>query len=53
MIRNGEGWYYLPVTKLSALIRGITSKHVGGFSNLNCLHLFRTKSEPESHKQIM
>ena len=26
MIPNGEGWYYLALKKLSALLRGITSK---------------------------
>ena len=31
MISNGEGWHYLAVKILSALLRGITSKHVGGF----------------------
>ena len=31
MIPNGEGWYYLEVKKLSALLRGTTSKPVGDF----------------------
>ena len=31
MIPNGEGWHYLTVKRLSALLRGITSKHVGDF----------------------
>ena len=26
MIPNGEGWHYLAVKKVSALLRGITSK---------------------------
>ena len=43
MIPNGEGWHYLAVKKLSELLRGITSKHNGGFYCLNCLHSFRTK----------
>ena len=25
---NGEGWHYLAVKKLSALLKGITSKHI-------------------------
>ena len=29
MIPNGEGWYYFDLEKLSALLRAITSKHVG------------------------
>ena len=33
MISNeeNEGWHYLAVKKLSALLRGITSKHHGDF----------------------
>ena len=38
MIPNGEGWHYLAVKKLAALLRGITAKR---FSGLNCLHSFR------------
>ena len=30
--------------KLSALLYGITSKHMGGFYCLNCLHSFRTEN---------
>ena len=45
MISNGEKregksagrWHYLAVKKLSALLRGITSKHNGDFCCLNCL----------------
>ena len=40
MIPNGEvtyegQWYHLPVKKLSALLREITSKHYGDFYCLN------------------
>ena len=31
MIPNGEVWHYLVVKELSALLRGITSKHHGDF----------------------
>ena len=31
-IPNGERWNYLAVKIISALLRGITSKHVGDFS---------------------
>ena len=41
MIQNGEKWHYLAVRKLSALLRGISSKHHGGFYFLNCPHSFR------------
>ena len=36
MIPN-EGWHYLAVDKISALLKGITSKHDGDFYCLNCL----------------
>ena len=31
MITDGEKWHYLAVKRLSALFRGITSKHDGDF----------------------
>ena len=52
MIWNGEGWHYLAVQKFSALLRGITSKHVGDFNCLNYLHLFRTKYKLDFHKKV-
>ena len=36
--------------KISALIRGIMSRHNAHFYCLNCLHLFRTKDKFEPHK---
>ena len=52
MIQYGKGrWYYLLVKKLSALLRGITSKSNGDFYCLNCLHSFRTKNKLELHKR--
>ena len=51
MILNEEESNYLLVKKLSALLRGITSKHVGDFYCLNCLHSFRTKPQLEYHKE--
>ena len=44
MIPNGEGWYYLPVKKLPALSKGISSKHAGDIYRMNCLHSIRKKS---------
>ena len=40
---EGQQWHYLALRKLSALLRGITSKHNGDFYYLNCLHFFKTK----------
>ena len=42
MTPNGEGWYYLAVKKLSALLTGMTSKTHDDFYYLNCLHSFAT-----------
>ena len=44
-------WYYLPLKKLSSLLRRITSNHDGDFYCLNCFHSFRTKNKLESHKK--
>ena len=52
MISNGEGWHYLTVKNLSALLIGIRSKGNGEFYSLNCLHSFRTKNKLESHKRV-
>ena len=35
MIPNREGWNYLAVEKLSAFLRGITSKHYSDFYSKN------------------
>ena len=51
MIPNGEGWHYLAVKRLSALLRGITSKHRSNFYCLNCLYFFATENKRESHKK--
>ena len=52
MIPNWEGWHYLAVKKLSALLKVITSKNNGDFYCLNCLRSFRTKNRIESHKKV-
>ena len=36
MITDDKKWHYLAVIKLSVLLRGIASKHVGDFYCLNC-----------------
>ena len=45
MITDGKKWHYLAVKSLSALLRGITSKHVGDFHCLNCFHSYSTKKK--------
>ena len=52
MIPSRETWHYHAVKKLSALLKGITSKNNGDFYCLNYLHSFRTKSKLESHKNV-
>ena len=37
---GGGGWHYLARKKLSALLRGISSKHHCGFYCLNCFDVF-------------
>ena len=49
---KGRQWHYFAVKKLSALLRGATSKHYDDFYCLNCLHSFRTKNKLETHKRI-
>ena len=49
MITNEEGRLYISATKLSALLRKVTSTHDDDFHCLNCLHLLRTKNKLESH----
>ena len=52
MIPNGEECYYLVIKKISALLRGISTKHDGDFYCLNCLHLFRPKNKLEYYKKV-
>ena len=57
VIPNGEKlWHYHAVKKLSALLRGATSKNNGkndgDFYCSNCLHSFRTKNKLTSHKKV-
>ena len=53
MISNEEkeGWRYLPVKNLPALLRRITSKNNGDFCCLNC-HSFRTENKLKSHEKL-
>ena len=40
MITHGKNWRYLAVKNVPVLLRGITSKHVGDFYCLNCVHSY-------------
>ena len=52
MITDGEKWHYTAVTRLSGLLRGITSNHSGDFYCLNCFRVYTTKSKLKAHKNI-
>ena len=52
MITDGEKWHYLTVKNLSALLRGITSNHVGDFYCLNCFSAYSTKNKFDANKKI-
>ena len=52
IIPSGNGWYYLAVKELSALLRGTTSKHHTDFYWLDCLCSIATKNKIESHKKV-
>ena len=43
MISNRDGWHYLAVKRLSALLRGITSKYHDDFYCLDWFHSFATE----------
>ena len=52
MIPNANGWHYLAITKLSALLGRITSNYHGDFYCLNCLHSFATENKLKSHEKV-
>ena len=52
MIIDGKKWHYLAVKKLSALLKGITSKHKGDFYCLNCFHSYRTENKIKKHYDV-
>ena len=52
---NDSRWRRMALScskKLTALLRGITSKHHGDFDCLNCLHSFATEKKLESRKKV-
>ena len=49
---GGETCHYLAVKSLSALFRGITSKHEGNFYCLNCFCSYRTENKLKKHKKV-
>ena len=51
-VTDAKKWHYLAVKELSALLRGITSKHEGDFYCVNCFHSYSTKDKLKKHKDI-
>ena len=52
MTTDGEKWHYLAVKRLSALFRGITSKHDEDFYCLNCFQSYTTENKLKKHKKV-
>ena len=52
MITDGEKWHYLAVKSLSALLRGITSKHEADFYCLNCFQSYTTENKFKKHIKV-
>ena len=52
MIGDGEKWHYLTVRSLSALLKGITSKHKDYSCCLNCFHSYRSKEALEKNIKV-
>ena len=48
---NENIWHYLAITKLSSLLKGITSKHLGDFY-LNRLYYFATGNKLKSQEDV-
>ena len=53
MITDGKKLHYLVVKKLSALSRGIKSKHNGDFCCLNCFCSYSTENKSKKHKKVV
>ena len=52
MIGDGEKWHYLTGRGLSALLKGITSKHKDDSYCLNCFHSYPSKKSLEKHMKV-
>ena len=52
MITDGKKWHYLDAKCLSALLKGVTSNHVGEFYCLNCFHSYSTKEKLKIHEKV-
>ena len=56
MNTDGKKWHYLFMKRLSALLKGITLKHVGDFILFsfvfNCFHSYTTENKLKQHENV-
>ena len=53
MITDGKGtWHYIAIKNISALLKGLSSKHNDDFYCLNCFNSYRTKRKLEDHEKL-
>ena len=52
MIADGKKRRYLPVKKVPALLRGITSNHNGDFYCLNCFNSYSRRNKLKKHGSV-
>ena len=52
MMTDGKKWQLSCCKKLSALFKGITSKHKGDFYCLNCFHSYSTENKLKKYENI-
>ena len=52
MLTDGKKWHYLSVKSVPALLKAITSNHIGDFYCLNCFHSYRTEEKLKKHERI-
>ena len=53
MITGGKKLNYLTVKSLSALLRGITSNHIGDYYCVNCVYSYSLKNLKNMKKYAM
>ena len=52
MLTDGKKWHYLSVKSVPALLKAITSNHIGDFYCLNCFHSYRTEKKLKKHERV-
>ena len=52
IITEGKKWHHLAAKSVSALFRGIKSKHIKVIYCLNCFHSFRIENKLRKHENV-